>query len=101
MSEDRTPKMRLYHRYLGFFLAGIMAVYAISGITLIFRDTNFLKSDKLVERQLKPDIQRTLLRDTGTHPLELSIRDYHPLWSTFPGRSDESMAIMQIGRAHV
>lgn len=56
MSEDRTPKMRLYHRYLGFFLAGIMTVYAISGITLIFRDTNFLKSDKLVERQLKPDL---------------------------------------------
>jgi hypothetical protein len=57
MSEDRTPKMRLYHRYLGFFLAGIMAVYAVSGITLIFRDTNFLKSEKLVERQLKPDLK--------------------------------------------
>ena len=35
--------MRIYHRYLGFFLAGIMAVYAISGIVLIFRDTDFLK----------------------------------------------------------
>jgi hypothetical protein len=57
MSEDRTPKMRLYHRYLGFFLAGIMAVYAVSGITLIFRDTNFLKSEKQVERQLKPDMK--------------------------------------------
>lgn len=57
MSEDRTPKMRLYHRYLGFFLAGIMAVYAVSGITLIFRDTNFLKSEKLVERQLKPELK--------------------------------------------
>ena len=27
--------MRTYHRYLGFFLAGIMAVYAISGIILV------------------------------------------------------------------
>jgi len=36
-------KMRTYHRYLGFFLSGIMAVYAISGIILIFRDTEFLK----------------------------------------------------------
>lgn len=36
-------KMRVYHRYLGFFTAGIMAVYAISGITLIFRDTNTFK----------------------------------------------------------
>ena len=37
--------MRVLHRYLGFFLAGIMAVYAISGIVLIFRDTDFLKSE--------------------------------------------------------
>ena len=35
--------MRVYHRYLGFFLSGIMAIYAISGIILIFRDTDFLK----------------------------------------------------------
>jgi hypothetical protein len=44
MSQFST-KMRVYHRYLGFFLAGIMAVYSISGVILIFRNTNFLKSD--------------------------------------------------------
>ena len=48
--------MRIYHRYLGFFLAGIMAVYALSGIVLIFRDTDFLKSEKLVQQQLKPGL---------------------------------------------
>ncbi len=48
--------MRIYHRYLGFFLAGIMAVYAISGIILIFRDTNFLKQTKRVEQQLQPGL---------------------------------------------
>jgi len=48
--------MRLYHRYLGFFLAGIMAVYAVSGITLIFRDTDFLKQEKQVEKKLEPNI---------------------------------------------
>ena len=37
--------MRVYHRYLGFFLAGIMAVYAISGTLMIFRNTDFLKKD--------------------------------------------------------
>lgn len=47
-------KMRIYHRYLGFFLAGIMAVYSISGIVLIFRDTDFLKNEKIIEKQLKP-----------------------------------------------
>lgn len=48
--------MRVFHRYLGFFLAGIMAVYALSGIVLIFRDTDYLKQEKqytkTVEAQL-------------------------------------------------
>ncbi len=48
--------MRIYHRYLGFFLAGIMAVYALSGIVLIFRDTNFLKQTKQVQQQLQPGL---------------------------------------------
>jgi len=49
--------MRIYHRYLGYFLAGIMAIYAISGIILIFRDTSFLKVDKQVQRKVKPGLQ--------------------------------------------
>ena len=49
-------RMRIYHRYLGFFLAGIMAIYSLSGITLIFRDTNFLKQEKLVQKQLQPGL---------------------------------------------
>ena len=62
-------KMRIYHRYLGFFLAGIMAVYAISGFTMIFRDTDFLKSDHKNEKQLRPGIKP---EDLGR---ELRIRD--------------------------
>lgn len=49
-------KWRLIHRYLGFFLAGIMAVYAISGITLIFRDTPFLKKEIRFEKILTPGL---------------------------------------------
>jgi hypothetical protein len=48
--------MRIYHRYLGYFLAGIMAVYAISGIIMIFRDTDFLKSEKQVHKKLEPGL---------------------------------------------
>ncbi len=47
-------KMRIIHRYLGFFLAGIMAVYSLSGIVLIFRDTDFLKQEKHIKKQIKP-----------------------------------------------
>ena len=44
--------MRIWHRYLGFFLVGIMAVYAISGVVMIFRDTDFLKRDQQVTKKL-------------------------------------------------
>ncbi len=49
--------MRILHRYIGFFLAGIMAVYSLSGIVLIFRDTNFLKKEKLVEKTVMPNVK--------------------------------------------
>lgn len=62
--------MRVYHRYLGFFLAGIMAVYAISGIIMIFRDTDFLKSKQLIERTLPKNIKT---EDLGK---EVRMRDF-------------------------
>jgi hypothetical protein len=49
--------MRIYHRYLGFFLAGIMAVYAVSGVLLIFRESDFLKKEKQTIKTLPPDFK--------------------------------------------
>ena len=49
-------KFREYHRYLGFFLAGIMAMYAISGIVLIYRNTDVFKVDRTVEKKLDKDL---------------------------------------------
>jgi hypothetical protein len=49
--------MRVYHRYLGYFLAGIMTVYSLSGIVLIFRDTDFLKKENKIEKTLKPHLK--------------------------------------------
>jgi hypothetical protein len=48
--------MRVLHRYLGFFLAGIMFMYAVSGLVMIFRETDFLKNEAITERQLKPNL---------------------------------------------
>jgi hypothetical protein len=56
-SQAFSFKMRVIHRYLGFFLVGIMAVYSISGIILIFRDTDFLKNEKQITKQVKPNAQ--------------------------------------------
>ena len=47
---------REFHRYLGYFLAGIMFVYALSGIVLTFRNTDFLKYDYPVEKIIKPGL---------------------------------------------
>ncbi|MEY4905579.1 MAG: hypothetical protein RLZZ292_3394 [Bacteroidota bacterium] len=53
--QNLNGTMRIVHRYLGFFLAGIMAVYALSGVVLILRDTSFLKQEKQVTKTVKPN----------------------------------------------
>jgi len=51
-----STRMRILHRYIGYFMAGIMAVYAISGILLIFRDTDFLKKEKKINKKIEINI---------------------------------------------
>lgn len=55
-SKSVSLQMRVLHRYLGFFLAGIMAVYAISGIILIFRDVDGFKKTQTFEKQIASNI---------------------------------------------
>lgn len=55
-NRNLSSKFRVLHRYLGFFLAGVMAIYAISGIIMIFRETNFLKKETIETRQLEPNL---------------------------------------------
>jgi uncharacterized iron-regulated membrane protein len=49
-------QVRVIHRYLGYFLSGIMFVYALSGILMIYRDTDFLKTEVITERKLAPNL---------------------------------------------
>lgn len=49
--------MRVYHRYLGFFLAGIMAIYSISGIVMVFRETSFLKQENHKVLTVAPNLK--------------------------------------------
>ncbi|MDQ0783133.1 hypothetical protein [Chryseobacterium sp. W4I1] len=48
--KDTRSFMRITHRYLGYFLAGIMAIYALSGVLLVYRDTDFLKKEKQYDK---------------------------------------------------
>ena len=52
MKSTAHTRMRIWHRYLGFFLAGIMAVYSTSGVLMIFRDTDLLKRDVQYQKQV-------------------------------------------------
>lgn len=44
--------MRALHRDVGFFVVGLIAAYAISGILLIYRNTDFLNTEKQIKTQL-------------------------------------------------
>lgn len=48
--------MRIIHRYLGFFLAGVMLMYSISGIVLVFRNTDFLKKEIKTEQVIAANL---------------------------------------------
>ncbi|WP_149274734.1 hypothetical protein [Pareuzebyella sediminis] len=54
MGRKTEQTFRVIHRYLGFFLAGIMIVYAISGIVLTFRNTDYLKKEIHYKKNLEP-----------------------------------------------
>ncbi len=56
MGRKTERTFRVIHRYLGFFLAGIMIVYALSGIVLTFRNTDYFKKEISIEKNLKPNI---------------------------------------------
>jgi hypothetical protein len=62
--------MRALHRDLGFFIIGLAIMYSISGIVLIYRDTDFLKRERQIEKQLPPDIKES---DLG---MTLRIRNF-------------------------
>lgn len=44
--------MRILHRDIGFLMIGLTLVFALSGILLVYRSTDFLKSDTPVTRSL-------------------------------------------------
>jgi len=56
--------MRAWHRDIGFFIIGLVIIYSLSGIALIFRDTDFLKHEIKVEKILSPDLNIPELKST-------------------------------------
>lgn len=65
--------MRSWHRDIGFFVIGLIVIYSISGVVLIYRDTNFLKHETLVEKELPPNMESSELEKA------LRLRDFQVL----------------------
>ncbi|MFN4364691.1 hypothetical protein [Chryseobacterium hispalense] len=59
--KDTRSFMRITHRYLGYFLAGIMTVYAVSGVLLVYRDTDFLKKEKKYDKVIGKNLDEKAL----------------------------------------
>ncbi|PSK83246.1 hypothetical protein [Prolixibacter denitrificans] len=53
--------MRMLHRYVGYFVLGFTLIYSISGIILVYRDTDFLKRETTVERKLPVNLDEAAL----------------------------------------
>lgn len=62
--------MRSLHRDIGFFVIGLTLIYTISGILLIYRDSDFLKHEVNTERGIKPNLNES---DIG---MVLHLRDF-------------------------
>ena len=56
--------IRILHRYIGFFLVGIMFIYALSGIVLTFRNSDIFRIQKHVELNLQPNLNVDQLAQT-------------------------------------
>lgn len=50
MSKNTAKWMRILHRYFGFLLLVIMAIYAFTGVVLIYRDTTIFKRSTYIEK---------------------------------------------------
>lgn len=67
--------MRSLHRDIGFFVIGLTIIYTLSGILLIYRDSDFLKHEVNTEREIKPNLSES---DLG---MVLHARDFKVLKS--------------------
>jgi hypothetical protein len=67
--------MRVWHRDLGFFLSGIMAIYAVGGTVLIFRNTDFLKVEKQIEKATS-ESEREIVFAEGRYDKQSGLASY-------------------------
>jgi len=53
--------MRSLHRDIGFFIIGITVIFSLSGIVMIYRDTDFMKTEVAIQKELAPGLDPSKL----------------------------------------
>lgn len=61
MKKSINYYMRSLHRDIGFIVLGLTIIYSLSGIVLIFRQSDFLKDEEQIEVQLSPNLSKSEL----------------------------------------
>lgn len=90
--------IRKYHRWLGFFLAGIMSIYAVSGVLLIFRKTDFMKFETIEQHQLSAQLSRqTFIDELGIKGVEVTTESPNTLTLNI-GTYDKKTGVALIAR---
>ncbi|MEG1665049.1 MAG: hypothetical protein RR286_07070 [Mucinivorans sp.] len=54
--------MRLLHRDIGFFTIGLVIIYSLSGIVLIYRDSDFFKTETTMQTTINPSLKAEQLK---------------------------------------
>jgi hypothetical protein len=62
-----TQVMRALHRDIGFLVVGLIIIYSVSGLVLVFRGTDLLKVETVIEKN--PASTRTGLHCMAVVPL--------------------------------
>ncbi|MEG1580937.1 MAG: hypothetical protein RR386_06715 [Bacteroidaceae bacterium] len=63
MKKSLNYYMRVAHRDVGFLTLGLVIIYSLSGVLLIYRRTDVLKTTTMIEKTLKPGLTAEALNE--------------------------------------
>lgn len=63
MAKSALMVMRTLHRNIGFLVMGMTIIFALSGVTMVFRNAGFLQTEKTEVKQLPQGMQGSAVVD--------------------------------------
>jgi len=63
--------MRALHHDIGFFAIGLVLIYSLSGILLVYRNSDFMQFDKTTEAKLSPNLPAAELGEAMSEAFDI------------------------------